>query len=154
MKRDDIERPQRYLVERDTGARVGSSQFLFLIDLYEKTGNVIFATEAFVYCWEQRYEVPEFLLDIIGQRLKQLGAAKTKDEGLAALGFDSNLKGGAWQLRDAEAKARQAEILRLLEQMEGFGSRNKMKNFKYVAAVCDTTANRVKELYYSSKRKK
>lgn len=135
------------------GRALFSVQFHDLIKAYHKTGLFYYVVEAFLYCRNQGAELPEELTAILEDHFRRFSNAKNKEEGLAAFSFDSNPKGGAWQGKIAAAKWQQEEILELLANLEVFGSKNKTKNFEAVAHICNTTSNRVKTLYYQSKKK-
>ncbi|SHE22069.1 hypothetical protein BPUTEOMOX_635 [methanotrophic endosymbiont of Bathymodiolus puteoserpentis (Logatchev)] len=79
--------------------------------------------------------------------------AKTKQDGLAALGFNSNEKGGAWQGKAALSKWEQSQIVSLCDDfiLQNIGSKTEI--FKHVAKICNTTYGHVKNLYYADKKR-
>lgn len=153
----------KYAVKKGTGELIRSPTLANLVKAYHSTGNFTFAVEAFVLCHDRGYVIPEFVASIIARHFRRFSEAKTKAEGLAALGFDRNTKGGAWQVRAAHAKLKQAEIVSLVDELliiQGSLSRGsfpvleKKEIFAAVADARGTTPGRVKELYYRRRREK
>ena len=68
------------------------------LDLYRDTGNFTALIFAYHICRKSKTTPPEELLLLIDKHHDRFLKAKTKDDGLAALGFDSNKKGGIWQV--------------------------------------------------------
>ncbi len=136
-----------------------SSQYSALMEIYEETGLFLFLSEAYMYCRENKLELPEELLSRLDKHFKEFSNAKTQQEGFAAFCFDSNKKGaiknagGAWQNRIAEAKWNQRQILSLCDDMLVLTAANKAKVFLEVSIICNTSIGHVKNLYYKNNRK-
>lgn len=146
---------RRYVTEIKSRDRVHDFNYSAALDLYKKSGLFIFAADAYLICREKRYEIPEELLTIVEKHFDQFVNAESKKQGLSALGFDNNKKGGAWQRKAALAQIKQEEILNMISALEAFGVKTKKEIFRLVATACGTTVPRVKTLHYAHcKRKK
>ncbi len=130
-----------------------SGQYSALVENYHETNFLLFLVEAYLYCRENDYELPEEILSNLDRIFLQLSKAKNKDDGLIALGFDSNRKGGAWQGKAAIDKWNQSQILSLCEDLIGLSGMPKYKVFSYVSEICDTSKGHVKNLYYRNLKK-
>lgn len=146
----------RLLNLKNTGGKIHDSSFFASVDLYQETGLFIFLADAFLICHDKGYEFPEDLLADFAKHLKEFVDAEDKKEGIAALGFDNNKKGGAWQGDAARAKAKQAQILVLLNDFFVFSNKKttKRKLFAIVAKIEGAAFGRVKNLYHESIKNK
>lgn len=121
--------------------------------LHEKYGLFIFLAYAFVICRNEGYGIPEELLRRIEDHFQRLVEAKTKEDGLSALGFESNKIGGAWQGKAAITIFEQDNIINLVNQAIGYKI-PKHKAFEFVANVTGRKTNAVKLLHYKGPRRK
>jgi|GEM_PF-5095329 len=74
-----------------------NNSYFHCMDVYNETGNFAVLAHAFTYFHESGYQMPVELSNALNKHLNAFVYAENKDDGLAALGFDSNKKGGAWQ---------------------------------------------------------
>jgi hypothetical protein len=143
----------RYLTYKQSGHNVHDSVFFKTMDLYDETGLFIFLADAFLICQNKGYNLPDDLLLKITKHFDEFVNAEERMDGLAALGFRSNEKGGAWQGKAARAKANQAEILGLVKDFEVLTSNKKKDIFNAVATACDTSFGHVKNLDHENNKK-
>lgn len=142
----------RFLTFKDSGHEVHDSHFFAIMDLYRETGLFIFLADAFLICRDKGYDLPEDLLSEITKHFTKFVNADEQTVGLAALGFDNNKDGGAWQGKAARAKAKQAQILTLVGDLKALTSSKDKDIFNTVASVLGTTFGHVKNLYYKNKK--
>lgn len=130
-----------------------STRYNDLINSYNETNFLVFLTEAYLFCRENDYELPEEILCHLDKLFSHFNNAKSKNEGLAALGFDNNYRGGAWQGKAARDNWNQAQIISLCEDMLVLGETNKTKVFQCVEGITGFKFGHIKKLYYANKRR-
>jgi hypothetical protein len=77
-----------------------------LIAIYEETGNFSAIIAAYHYHRKFKRELPENLLLLLDKHFDDFLNSKNPKQGMTALGFDSNKKGGIWQLEALKKNVR------------------------------------------------
>ena len=77
-----------------------------LMTIYEETGNFSAIIAAYHYHRKFKRELPENLLLLLDKHFDDFLNAKNPKQGMTALGFDSNKKGGIWQLEALKKNVR------------------------------------------------
>lgn len=107
-----------YYVLTAGGQKAWYSTFDLYYRAYRESGLFVLLAGAYVVCRDKGYSPPPYLLDDLHKHFVQLLEADTKAEGLAALSFDSNVKGGPWQGVVAKSELAHQQRIRLAQDME------------------------------------
>ncbi|WP_367025169.1 hypothetical protein ABZN20_10160 [Methylococcus sp. ANG] len=103
-----------------SGQKAWYSTFDLYYRAYRESGLFVLLAGAYVVCRNKGYSPPPYLLDDLHKHFVQLLEADTKAEGLAALSFDNNAKGGPWQGAVAKSELAHQQRIRLAQSMGMF----------------------------------
>jgi len=131
------------LVKKGTAQPVYSDHYNGLIKAYNQTGFFLFLVEAFLYCRENQYELPEELLTNLDEIFKQISEASDKSAGLSALGFDTE----KWQGDEVKKKWADNQILVLCDDYFSLTKMTRNQVFSRVAEECEVSKQYVRNLY-------
>ena len=126
-----------------------------LMTIYEETGNFSAIIAAYHYHRKFKRELPENLLLLLDKHFDDFLNAKNPKQGMTALGFDSNKKGGIWQLEALKIKVRDYWALVAIHIYQYLCDDKAKINhcFNVVSGFSKTlSVNNLKRIYHENKK--
>ena len=126
-----------------------------LMTIYEETGNFSAIIAAYHYHRKFKRELPENLLLLLDKHFDDFLNAKNPKQGMTALGFDSNKKGGIWQLEALKIKVRDYAALCSFHIFDWLTEKKASNDylFKIISCYSKTlSANNLKRIYHENKK--
>ena len=126
-----------------------------LMDIYKETGNFSAMIAAYHYHRKFKRELPENLLLLLDKHFDYFLNAKNPKQGMTALGFDSNKKGGIWQLEALKKNVRDYWALVAIHSYQYLGDDKAKINhcFKVVSGFSKTLSEiNLKRIYHKNKK--
>lgn len=128
--------------------------------LHVETGLFPFLIECFQICRARDYPLPEALLQAMERHFDQLAKAGTVKEARQALGLgqrptqkSATARGGeAGYYRNAKTRAKQENIVSLVDHMAVMGVKPMPACFKLVAEYTETPWRQVRKIYHERRR--
>jgi hypothetical protein len=126
-----------------------------LMDIYNETGNFSAIIAAYHYHRKFKRELPENLLLLLDKHFDDFLNSKNPKQGMTALGFDSNKKGGIWQLEALKTKVRDYWALVAIHIYQHLCDDKAKINhcFKVVSGFSKTLSeSNIKRIYHNDKK--
>ena len=126
-----------------------------LMDIYKETGNFSAIIAAYHCHRKFKRELPENLLLLLDKHFDYFLNAKNPKQGMTALGFDSNKKGGIWQLEALKKNVRDYWALVAIHIYQYLcDDKAKMNHcFNVVSGFSKTlSVNNLKRIYHENKK--